>query len=192
MSSGRSWTPWFGSDPSFHELYSSVTSIAYQPAPAAGAASAPTGTTDGCEPHLVASSHGDVTLVDGDRVFGEFEWGVTTQISLDDDQLACIAGHDIVHTSIYSKLDGQLDRLAAAAKVLSFDFASDWTRETLAGILPHVDIAFLSHPGADEGAVRELLAWHNQRDLSTPPSYGLPAEKEQKVLEAWHARESAR
>lgn len=40
--------------------------------------------------------------------------------------------------------------------------------------------------------VRELLAWHNQRDLTTPPGYGLPAEKEQKVLEAWRAREGAR
>lgn len=40
--------------------------------------------------------------------------------------------------------------------------------------------------------VKTLLAWHNQRDLSQPPGYGLPAEKEQKVLEAWHAREGAR
>lgn len=40
--------------------------------------------------------------------------------------------------------------------------------------------------------VRELLAWHNQRYLSTPPSYGLPADKERKVLEAWHTREGAR
>jgi 2'-hydroxyisoflavone reductase len=40
--------------------------------------------------------------------------------------------------------------------------------------------------------VRELLAWHKTRDLSTPPSHGLAAEKEQKVLGAWHAREAAR
>lgn len=105
------------------------------------------------------SSHGDVTLVDGDRVFGEFEWGVTTQIALDDDQLAFITGHDVVHTSVYSKLEGQLDRLAAAARTLSFDFASDWTRDDLAGILPRVDIAFLSHPEAGDREVRELLAW---------------------------------
>lgn len=105
------------------------------------------------------SSHGDVTLVDGDRVFGEFEWGVTTRIALDDDQLAFIAGHDIVHSSIYSKLEGQLDELAGVARLLSFDFASDWTRETLTGTLPHVDIAFLSHPDAGEATVRDLLEW---------------------------------
>jgi fructoselysine 6-kinase len=112
------------------------------------------------------SSHGDVTLVDGDRVFGDFAWGVTTQIDLDDDQLAFIAGHDIAHTSVYSKLEGQLDRLAAAARVLSFDFASDWTRDLLAQTLPHVDIAFLSHANADEAEVRDLLAWAREQGPS--------------------------
>jgi fructoselysine 6-kinase len=105
------------------------------------------------------SSHGDVTVVDGDRVFGDFAWGVTTQIDLDADQLAFIGRHDLAHTSVYSKLEGQLDRLAAAARLLSFDFASDWSREYLAEALPLVDIAFLSHPDADEAAVRELLVW---------------------------------
>jgi fructoselysine 6-kinase len=106
-----------------------------------------------------ASSHGDVTLVDGDRVFGEFDWGVTTRIALDDDQLAFIGEHDVAHTSAYSKLEAQLPRLAEAARVLSFDFTSDWTREYLERALPWTDIAFLSHPEPDEVAIRSLLEW---------------------------------
>jgi 2'-hydroxyisoflavone reductase len=39
--------------------------------------------------------------------------------------------------------------------------------------------------------VRDLLAWHNTRDLSTPSAFGLPADKEQSVLEAWRSRENA-
>jgi fructoselysine 6-kinase len=105
------------------------------------------------------SSHGDVTLVDGDRVFGEFDWGVTSRIDLDDQQLAFVATHDITHTSVYSKLEAQLPRLAAASGMLSFDFASDWDRAYLANVLPLTDIAFLSHPDPDAEAVRELLVW---------------------------------
>lgn len=37
--------------------------------------------------------------------------------------------------------------------------------------------------------VRNLLAWHNQRDLSQPPAYGLSTDKEQKALEAWYNQE---
>lgn len=36
--------------------------------------------------------------------------------------------------------------------------------------------------------VRDLLAWHATRDLSQPSAFGLSAEKEKKVLTAWHSR----
>jgi fructoselysine 6-kinase len=105
------------------------------------------------------TSYSEVDLVDGDRVFGEWDQGVTTQINLNDDDFAFIRDHDLAHTSRYSCLDRQLLQLKAAARTLSFDFASDWTREYVAETLPHVDIAFLSNAGASHEMSVDLLRW---------------------------------
>ena len=105
------------------------------------------------------NAHGEVSLVDGDRVFGAADHGVTTEIALDDDDLAFIRGHDLTHTSIYSHIERELPRLRAAAPKLSFDCSSDWSREYLTEVLPWTDLAFLSHAVAQPESVVELLHW---------------------------------
>jgi 2'-hydroxyisoflavone reductase len=42
-----------------------------------------------------------------------------------------------------------------------------------------------------QDTVRDLLTWHNQRTLTQPPSHGLAADKEERVLQAWHERQNA-
>jgi fructoselysine 6-kinase len=80
------------------------------------------------------------------------DWGV-----FDRDDLAYVAGYDLVHSSIYSELGDALATLREAARRLSYDFSERWTDENLSATLPAVDIAFLSFPAASDEACRDLL-----------------------------------
>ncbi len=99
----------------------------------------------------------EVSLVDGDRVFGKFSAGVCDQISLDDADLRFISTFDLVHTSVYSFITPYLKKLRLVSKMLSFDFSSEWDRQMLTEILPMVDIALISNPTEDIDENRELI-----------------------------------
>jgi fructoselysine 6-kinase len=100
-----------------------------------------------------------ISLVDGERVFGGFDPGVTTQIALADEDLDFVRQHDVAHTSIYSYIERDLPRLRAAARQLSFDFSQDPPRAYLAEILPQTTIAFMSCPGQPREDAEALLRW---------------------------------
>lgn len=105
------------------------------------------------------TSYSTVSVVAGERVFGEADFGVTAQLALTGDDFAFIRDFDLVHTSIYSRIEPELLRLRQAAARLSFDYSSDWTRAHLTEILPWLDVAFLSHPAAEPAAIADLTAW---------------------------------
>ena len=88
----------------------------------------------------------EITLKDGDRVFGEYSDGVCGQITLNQEDLEFIASFDLVHTSVYSHLDDQLEILAEHSRNLSYDFSQEWDKAHLKKILPFVDFALISNP----------------------------------------------
>jgi fructoselysine 6-kinase len=92
----------------------------------------------------------------GDRRFIGSIPGVRARYDLAAADFAYIAAHDAVHTSCNSDLDPELGRIAASARLLSYDYSEKWTDERLALTLPHVDIAFLSAPGRDEAQCQAL------------------------------------
>ncbi|MFC4638852.1 PfkB family carbohydrate kinase [Deinococcus hohokamensis] len=92
---------------------------------------------------------------DGDRAFVGSDAGVQGEWTLTDDDLAFVATHDVVHSSIYSRLDDDLPRIREAARVLSYDFSSEWTEPLLARVAPLLDVAFLS---AGEGNTEDAWA----------------------------------
>ena len=67
-----------------------------------------------------------------------------------------IATFDLAHSSVYSRLEGELPRIKAAARALSFDYSSEYTPGYIASTAPHIDIAFLSAAGDDDEACRAL------------------------------------
>ncbi len=105
------------------------------------------------------NAHNEVTLIDGDRVWGASTPGVTPQIALYDDDLTFVSQHDLTHTSIYSYIEKDLSRLSAASKTLSFDFSDNWDRDYLAATLPWVHIAVLSYPERSAEETEELMQW---------------------------------
>lgn len=92
----------------------------------------------------VPNGYSTVTVVEGDRVFGESDHGACSLIQLSQDDLAYIATFDLVHTSVFSFMEEQIAALKSASRLLSFDLSQRCDPEYLQLILPHVDIAFLS------------------------------------------------
>jgi fructoselysine 6-kinase len=101
----------------------------------------------------------EVSLIDGDRVFGQASSGVSVQIALTDDDLDFISKHQLVHTSIYSHIKHDLDKLSKASPCLSFDFSEDWNRNLLTKMGPWIDIAILSFPDHSLEETKDLMTW---------------------------------
>jgi fructoselysine 6-kinase len=101
----------------------------------------------------------EITLKDGDRVFGEYDEGVCDQINLSERDFEFISAHDLIHTSIYSFVEPFLEQLAEVSNMLSFDFSQEWNPAYLEQVLPHIDIAILSNPDASPAENENLLHW---------------------------------
>ena len=99
----------------------------------------------------------EVTLKDGDRVFGEFSEGVCSQIVLNDNDLQFISTFDLTHTSVYSFISPYLKQIKSASRTLSYDFSQAWDRASLAEALPYIDIALISNPVKDIDENKELI-----------------------------------
>jgi len=93
-----------------------------------------------------------------DRVFAGSRPGVRGQFGFQPDDFAYIAGFDLVHTSVYSELDGMLATIRPHARLLSYDYSEHWDRPAARTTFAHVDLVFLSAPRLDETALRALLA----------------------------------
>ncbi|CAN7332475.1 PfkB family carbohydrate kinase [Bosea sp. LjRoot237] len=72
------------------------------------------------------------------------------------EDIAYIASFDLVHSSIYSGLDADLETLRRAVRRFSYDFSERWTDANLAATLPRLDIAFLSFPSGSDAECRHL------------------------------------
>ncbi len=101
----------------------------------------------------------DVSLVDGDRVFGAYDHGACAQITLSDEDLHFISQHNLTHTSIYSHIERDIKRLSSASQYLSFDFADCSDRDYLSALLPWVDFAQLSAPDGSDSEIVDLMRW---------------------------------
>lgn len=100
----------------------------------------------------------------GERMFlGWNGGGVTVRapLELDEALLEYVSGFDLVHSSVYSRSEPQLPKLAAARALVSFDLSSEdefRTPEYLDRVCPHADLVLLSCSHLDEAATRALLA----------------------------------
>ena len=104
-----------------------------------------------------------VRLDNGDRVFmGWNGGGVTTTdpFELDAEDVAYLAGFDLVHSSVYSASEPELPKLRGHDTLVSFDFSSEAEHRAdsyLPLIGPHVDFAqFSCGTETDEQTVRLL------------------------------------
>lgn len=105
----------------------------------------------------------EIDLVDGDRRFGASTPGSSTQLALNDDDIAYIARHDLIHTSIHSHIERDLPKLRQLGVPVSFDFSQDWSEDYLSEQLPYVDYAILSYPAQSIEDTERLMRWVHQQ-----------------------------
>lgn len=103
-------------------------------------------------------------VVEGERTFLGWNGGgvtVRSPLELDDELLDYVAGFDLVHSSVYSRSEPELPKLAGGRALVSFDLSSEDEFRSpayLDRICPSVDLVLLScsHLSVDE--TRALLA----------------------------------
>jgi fructoselysine 6-kinase len=115
--------------------------------------------TSHCRMVQGSNAYNDVSLVDGDRVFGAYDHGVGAAIALAAEDLHFISQHDVTHTSIYSHIERDLERLGRASQYLSFDVSDRRDRNYLSGILPWVNLALVSYPGRSGSETEDFMRW---------------------------------
>lgn len=117
-----------------------------------------------------------VEIVDGDRVFGEYEEGVMADFAPEEADLDFLCGHDLVVTGIWGRMEHHLAEIRARGVPVAFDFATKIdetkvfdggeeggcavpcgmtgelaeTARAITGALPWVNYAFFSSDREDE------------------------------------------
>lgn len=91
-----------------------------------------------------------VELIDGDRVFGDYNEGVMADFKLSESDIHYLDRTPIIHTAIWGNIEDQLPQLKQLGKVISFDFSDQLDHEIVEKALPFVDYAFFSYDKDDD------------------------------------------
>lgn len=105
---------------------------------------------------------------DGDRIFvGSNKGGIQSmlKIRLTEEDYQLIKQYDVLHTSIYSSLEHDLETLKESIQ-LSFDFSNHYDQEILKQVCPYITFAFLSGSHLSEIEIKELC--EEIHSLGTP------------------------
>ncbi|MCD8020796.1 MAG: PfkB family carbohydrate kinase [Clostridiales bacterium] len=112
-----------------------------------------------CEQLMGESGWSKCTLVDGDRIFGDYNGGGVrgnTPYILDRFDLAYMKQFDFVHTGNYCNTESQLEVMHEAGIRISFDFSDDSSREYYERYAPYVTYAFCHFDGEEREAKEHL------------------------------------
>lgn len=105
------------------------------------------------------TGYAKVDLIDGDRKFVGSSKGVLFEddFILNKSDLDYLNGFDLIHSSCFSNLESQLDKLNRLNVPISFDFSSRIKSNYLKRVCPKIDYAFLSASNLSIGETKELL-----------------------------------
>lgn len=85
-----------------------------------------------------------VELVDGDRVFGDYDEGVLADFQLREEDISFICEHDLAVTGIWGMIENDLPKISSKIPV-AFDFANKFANPILDQAIPYVTYAFFSY-----------------------------------------------
>jgi fructoselysine 6-kinase len=106
-------------------------------------------------PGSTAITH--VELVDGERVFGDYEEGVLSQFKLTDEDIDFLCGHDMVVTGLWGMIEHDLDRIRAKGTPIAFDFANKLSDPVIDVAIGSVDYAFFASDDGDTPELRDFM-----------------------------------
>lgn len=85
-----------------------------------------------------------VQLVDGERVFGEYDEGVMADFKLTEGDLQFLTEHDLIVSGIWGKIHRKLPDLKGLGNLIAFDFATKLEDPIKDEAIPYVDYAFFA------------------------------------------------
>ena len=94
-----------------------------------------------------------VELIDGERVFGDYDEGVLADYVLSEEDMDFICQHDVVVCDLWGKVEGQYKDLKEKGMVTAFDCATRPEDKEAKTAMPYADYLFFS---SDEGDTPEL------------------------------------
>lgn len=97
-----------------------------------------------------------VNLVNGDRVFGDYDEGVLKDFKLTDEDIEFALSSNLIHTGLWGKIENDLHKLYNKGPLISFDFADKLNNEMVYKALPFVDYCFFSYDKEDD-YIKEYL-----------------------------------
>ena len=105
----------------------------------------------------------EVELIDGERVFGDYDEGVLSNYSLSDEDIDFIAQHDMVVCDLWGKVEGQYKDLKEKGITTAFDCATRPEDKEAQTAMPYSDYLFFSSDEGDCQAVREQMKAYQQK-----------------------------
>lgn len=97
-----------------------------------------------------------------DRVHLNYYEGVLGKFTLDKGDMDFIKKHDIVHSSVWGKVDSHLQEFKDSGSVIAYDFSVKLEKERARKILPAVDYAFFSY-SAEDDYIKDYMKWAQEQ-----------------------------
>ena len=104
-----------------------------------------------------------VELIDGERVFGDYDEGVLTGYSLSPEDIDFICTHDAVVCDLWGKVEGQFKELKERGIKTAFDCATRPEDPASRTAMPYTDYLFFSTDDGDTPKLRALMEEYQSR-----------------------------
>jgi fructoselysine 6-kinase len=98
-----------------------------------------------------------VELVDGERLFGEYDEGVLKKFKLDDMDIDFIRGHDMVVSGLWGMIEDNLEEIHSKGIPVAFDGATRPDDAACIKAIPNVDYFFFASDDGDSTVLREKM-----------------------------------
>ena len=98
-----------------------------------------------------------VELVDGERIFGDYEEGVLETYVLSDEDMDFIQNFDVVICDVWGKVEGQFKELKERGITTAFDCATYLESNASEQAIPYTDYLFYSIDENDSSQLREQM-----------------------------------
>ncbi|SHO44246.1 fructoselysine 6-kinase [Anaerocolumna xylanovorans] len=98
-----------------------------------------------------------VELVNGERIFGDYDEGVLADFKLTQEDIEFLCSHDIVVSGLWGMIENDLYKIKAKGTPIAFDFATKFEDPVVEKAVPWVDYAFFASDDKDTKENRDFL-----------------------------------
>lgn len=98
-----------------------------------------------------------VEIVDGDRVFGDYEEGVMADFKINDEDIEFLCSYDLVVSGIWGMIEHDLGKIQEKGVPIAFDFSTEKVHSVIDTAISHVDYAFFADDQTPEEEIKAFM-----------------------------------